>query len=91
MSLPEGLHFDRGTSEFRDAQEHVWITVHPAGMGDPESWRKEIITRIEYALSSWDEIEDACDECGGLIPVRADTIHHRRSCSLHPLNIIERR
>lgn len=45
LPLPEGLHVvenNDGTLNVADAQEHVWLTFHPAGQGDPEGWADTI-------------------------------------------------
>src|SRR5215218_8051123 len=48
--LPEGLHArsadDPARIEILDAQGHVWVTIHNAAQGDPETWRWTIRDRV---------------------------------------------
>lgn len=58
MTLPEGLHVDSGLPgelKVKDAQEHVWLTLHDSGMGDPIEWRQTILSRVIDALEISDE------------------------------------
>jgi hypothetical protein len=56
--LPEGLHVISdilaGQLLVVDAQEHVWLTLHDSGRGDPAAWRETILSRVLDAL----EIDD---------------------------------
>jgi hypothetical protein len=51
--LPEGLHVevdDHDNVIVVDAQEHTWITFHPAARSDPMAWKRTIISRTLNAL-----------------------------------------
>jgi hypothetical protein len=63
--LPEGLHLDdglfrpgrdfaqtthEGVITIRDAQDHLWVSIHEAALGDPPIWREAIIHLVSEAL-----------------------------------------
>lgn len=56
--LPEGLHVELGERlgelQIKDAQEHVWVTLHDKAEGDPLAWPLTILNCVLSAL----EIDD---------------------------------
>lgn len=54
LELPEGLYsaaLDDGSIGIFDAQDHPWLTVWPAGDGDPPQWQESIIEAVSEALA----------------------------------------